>query len=64
MCVRLYDTRCFSLAEHFNRTNHSLMNPKCIILKGNFLTTADRLICVHSNKGNDSNSNDNNNDIK
>ena len=39
------NSRGFSVAVHFNQTNHSLKNLRCVILRGDFKTTADRLIC-------------------
>ena len=38
------NSRCFPEAVHFNQPDHSLMNLRCVILRGDFKTTADRLI--------------------
>ena len=35
----------FPVAVHFNQPDHSLKNLRCVILRGDFKTTADRLIC-------------------
>ena len=35
----------FPKAVHFNQSDHSLKNMRCVILRGDIETTADRLIC-------------------
>ena len=37
--------RGFPVAVHFNQPDHSLNNLRCVILRGDFKTTEDRLIC-------------------
>ena len=40
------DNSCgFPVAVHFNLPDHSLNNLRCVILRGDFKTTADRHIC-------------------
>ena len=39
------NSRGFPVAVHFNQPDHSLKNLRCVILRGDFKTTADRLIC-------------------
>ena len=39
------NSRGFPVAVHFNLPDHSLKNLRCVILRGDFKTTADRLIC-------------------
>ena len=39
------NSRGFPLAVHFNQPDHSLKNLRCVILRGDFKTTADRDIC-------------------
>ena len=39
------NSRGFPVAVHFNLPDHSLKNLRCVILRGEFKTTADRLIC-------------------
>ena len=38
-------SRGFPVAVHFNQPDHSLKNLRCVILRGDFKTTKDRLIC-------------------
>ena len=39
------DSRVFPVAIHFNLPDHSHKNLGCVVLRGDFKTTADRLIC-------------------
>ena len=39
------NSRGFPVAVHFNQPDHSLKNVRCVNLRGDFKTTADRLIC-------------------
>ena len=39
------NSRGFPVAVHFNQPDHSHNNLRCVILRGDFKTTADRLIC-------------------
>ena len=39
------NSRGFPVAVHFNQSDHSLKILRCVILRGDFKTTADRLIC-------------------
>ena len=39
------NSRGFPVAVHFNLPYHSLKNLRCVILRRDFKTTADRLIC-------------------
>ena len=39
------NSRGFPVAVYFNLPDHSLKNLRCVILRGDFKTTADRLIC-------------------
>ena len=39
------NSRGFPVAVHFNQSDHSLINLWCVILRGDFTMTADRLIC-------------------
>ena len=39
------NSRGFPVAVHFNQPDHLLKNLRCVILRGDFKTTADRLIC-------------------
>ena len=39
------NSRVFPVSVHFNLPDHSLKNLRCVILRGDFKTTADRLIC-------------------
>ena len=39
------NSRGFPVAVHFNQPDHSLNNLRCVILRGDFKTTADRPIC-------------------
>ena len=39
------NSRGFPVAVHFNQPDHSLKNLSCVILRGDFKTTEDRLIC-------------------
>ena len=39
------NSRGFPVAVHFSQPDHSLKNLRCVILRGDFKTTADRLIC-------------------
>ena len=39
------NSRGFPVAVHFNQPEHSLKNLRCVILRGDFKTTADRFIC-------------------
>ena len=38
-------SRGFPVAVHFNQPDHSLIKLRCDILRGDYKTTADRLIC-------------------
>ena len=40
-----YSIRGFPVAVHFNQPDNSLINLRCVFLRGDFKTTADRLIC-------------------
>ena len=42
------NSRGFPVTILFNQPDHSLKNLRCVILKGDFKTTADRLICEHT----------------
>ena len=37
--------RGFPVAVHFNQPDHSPKNLRCVIIRGDFKTTADRIIC-------------------
>ena len=39
------NSRGFQVAVHFNQRDHSLKNLRCVILRGDVKTTADRIIC-------------------
>ena len=39
------NSRGLPVAVYFNQPDHSLKNLRCVILRGDFKTTADRLIC-------------------
>ena len=39
------NSRGFLVAVHFNQPDHSLESLRCVLLKGDFKTMADRLIC-------------------
>ena len=39
------NSRGFPVAVHFNQADHSLKNLRCVILRGDFKTTADIFIC-------------------
>ena len=47
-------SRGFPVAVHFNLPDHSLKNVRCVILRGDFKTTSDRLVCeqtfIHKHK--------------
>ena len=44
MCIYIQQ-QDFPVAVHFNLPDHSLKNLRCFILRGDFKTTADRIIC-------------------
>ena len=39
------NSRGFPVAVHFNQPDHSPKNLRCVIIRGDFKTTADRIIC-------------------